>query len=201
MTAPLNHWSDFDGNWSQWSPSDRDQNIYTLKGSDIPGSWGVGPNSAKSSNDLLWNHWSKFEGNWSQWSPSGWDPTSQGAEVQAKWGQIVLNLLTTSPLKPLVRFFMQIAYNNHLVVGIRIYSWKWSDITGSWGVGPNSAKSSKDLLWTTGQILMRLDHLLVGIIIYSWKGFDPTGGLRGGAKWGWIVQIFLTTSLKPLVRF
>ena len=33
------------------------------------------------------------------------------------WGQIVLNRLTISPLKPLVRFLMKLGYNDHLVVG------------------------------------------------------------------------------------
>ena len=113
---------------------------------------------------LLWNHWSEFDETWSQWSSSCGDENSYLERV-------------------------------------------WPP--GGWGrgqMGSNSVKSSNEFSSeTTGQILMKLghnDHLMVGIIIYTWKWSDPPGELRGGAKWGQIVQNLLTTSPpKPLVRF
>ena len=71
----------------------------------------------------------------------------------------------------------------HLVVGIRICTWKGSDPPGGWGAGPNSAKSFDFSSETTGQILMKLgnnDHLVVGIKIYTWKWSDPPGGWGAG---------------------
>ena len=65
------------------------------------------------------------------------------------------------------QILMKLGHNDHLVVGIRIYTWKGSDPQGA---GPNSAKSSNNFSETTGEILMKLghnDHLVVGIRIYT----------------------------------
>ena len=60
------------------------------------------------------------------------------------------------------QILMKLGQNDHLVVGIRIYTWKGSDPTGGWGrdqMGSNSAKSSNDFFSeTTGHILMKLGH-------------------------------------------
>ena len=63
-----------------------------------------------------------------------------------------------SPLKPLVRFYKTL-HNDHLLVGIRIYSWKGCEPQGGWEARSNSAKSSNDFSSETiGQILMKLGH-------------------------------------------
>ena len=84
---------------------------------------------------------------------------------------------------------MKRGHNDHLLVGIRIYTWKGSDPTGGWGAGPNVCQIVLNLNGfsseTTGHILMKLghnDHLVVRIRIYTWKWSDPPGGLRAGSN-------------------
>ena len=83
---------------------------------------------------------------------------------------------------------MKLGHNDHLVVGIRIYTWKGLRVGQ---MESNSVLTSNN--FSTGQILMKLGHnddLVVGIRIYTWNGLTslplPPGGW-GRAKWGKIV--------------
>ena len=71
---------------------------------------------------------------------------------------------------------MKLGHNDHLMVGIIIYTWKEFDPQGAERrakLGEMVLKSSGDFSFeTTGHTLIKFghnDHLVVGIRMYTWK--------------------------------
>ena len=109
-----------------------------------------------------------------------WPP--RGLMGRTKLDQIVLNLLTTFPLKLLVRFKKKDCHNDHLVVGIRNLLEKGLTPRGLSGE-TKSPKSSWDFSETNDQILMKLDHndhLVLWIRIMLVKGLTTQGAEEHG---------------------
>ena len=160
---------------------------------------------------LIRNLLSDFDETWSQWSPIDGDQNiylkrvwlPRGLRGGAKWGKIVLNLLTTSPTKPLVRFWWNL---------VTIITYRWGSesilekcLTSQGAEGRTKwGKIVLNLLTTSPKPRVRFWWNLVTMISYCWGSeliHDTVWPPRGRDQMGSNSAKSSNDFLKPLVRF